>query len=296
MVTKYSKNRRPTNVSRKPYAKKSLGQNFLVDQNCINKIISALDPKADETIVEIGSGRGALTQMLVKMSGKVIAIEIDRELGPLLREEFSANENFFLVEKDALEVDFRALTAVQGSARKTKLIANLPYYISTAILQHLIQYRNSFSELVLMLQKEVVERITAEPGNKQRGFLTVVIENYFSTEKLFEVSPRSFKPVPKVTSAIIRLRPKKSFLSSRTEEDLFRELISVAFGQKRKTLQNNLKNATGKIAELIGDREALDALFIKTGTDPRRRAESVTGDEWMILMDYVLRKTVQVIK
>lgn len=289
-MVKNSKNRPPTKVSRRSYAKKSLGQNFLVDQSCINKIISALDPKSDETIIEIGPGRGALTQKLVNLSGKVIAIEIDRELAPLLRESFSDDENFFLVEKDALEVDFGALTAIQSTARKTKLVANLPYYISTAILQHLIQYRTSFSELVFMLQKEVTERITAEPGTKQRGFLTVLIENYFNTENLFEVSPRSFKPVPKVTSAVIRLRPKKSFLSSKTEEDLFRELISVAFAQKRKTLQNNLKNASGKIAELIGDREALNALFTRTGIDPRRRAESVTRDEWIILMEYFLRK------
>ncbi len=267
----------------KPLAKKSLGQNFLVDRNVIDKIISSLNPNKDETIVEIGAGRGALTTNLVERAGKVLAIEIDRELIPGLRVMFLNDENFQLIEQDALEINFLNLLALQSPPHKTKLVANLPYNISTAILQHLIQYRNSFSEMVLMLQKEVVERITAEPGNKERGFLTVLIEAYFETQKLFNVPPNAFRPIPKVESAIVRLITKKVSASNVFDEELFRKIISLGFMQKRKTIHNNLKNSTEVLSDKIEANGGILEILNNCDIDPKRRAETLELTEWITL-------------
>lgn len=266
----------------KSFAKKSFGQNFLVDQNYINKIISAVNPKENETIIEIGAGRGALTKKLVESGASIIAIELDGDLIPLLIEDFGQNENFNLIEQDALKIDYSELST-SHSALSTKLVANLPYYISTAILQHLIQYRNEFSELILMLQREVVERITAEVGNTERGFLTVLMEAYFETEKLFDVPPNAFRPAPKIWSSIVRMKPKAE--KSIENGEFFRKLVSFGFRQKRKTILNNLKNA----GEILYNKD-LKALLEKNGIEPKRRAETLTLEEWKKLAEIVNTK------
>ncbi len=261
----------------KPYAKKSLGQNFLVDNNYIEKIIAALSLSQADTVIEIGPGRGALTEKLVEKAGKVIAVEIDNYLVPFLEDKFSQNNNFSVVHEDALEIDFRAINNSQLTVNNGKLVANLPYYISTAILQRLIEQRECFSQLVLMLQREVVERITAEPGNSERGFLTVLVEAYVSAQKLFDVPPEAFRPAPKVWSSVLRLEPKEIEIA---DEKLFRELISAGFAYKRKTILNNFKNAPPKLKERTGDAEK----FLETcDIDPRRRAETLTFAEWLVL-------------
>ena len=182
------------------YAKKSFGQNFLVDRNYIDKIIQALDPQAGEAIVEIGPGRGALTEQLVEKAGRVAAVELDKDLIKPLAEKFASHENFRLIEADALTVDFTELAQIEADGSKLKLVANLPYYISTAILQKLIEHRAAFSQMILMFQREVVERITAAPGDSERGFLTVLTEAYLNTQKLFDVPPAAFRPAPKTDS------------------------------------------------------------------------------------------------
>lgn len=265
----------------KPFAKKSLGQNFLIDPNYIKKIVNAVNPQIDEIIIEIGAGRGALTENLIEKAGKVIAIELDTDLIPVLNETFGKEENYLLIHQDALKVNFKELI---GENSRAKLAANLPYYISTAILQHLISYRESFSELILMLQKEVVERITAEAGNKERGFLTVLIEAYFETEKLFDVPPNAFRPAPKVWSSVIRLVPKILEKNLSENKKLFRDLISCGFAQKRKTIFNNLKNA----GEILYNKD-LSAILLENEIDPKRRAETLTIDEWLKLTESFAR-------
>ena len=267
--------------TKKPFAKKSLGQNFLIDQNYIKKIISALNLKPDETVIEIGAGRGALTSFLVESGANVVAIEIDRNLIPLLKKEFGSYENFQLIEQDALEIDYSTVSVQQTTVR-IKLVANLPYYISTAILQRLIEFREVFSEMVLMLQKEVVERITAEAGHRERGFLTVLIEAYFESEKLFDVPPNAFRPAPKVKSSVMRLITKKVNRKV-TDEVFFRKLISESFRQKRKTLLNNLKN----LKELSGEKN-IGEILEKAQINPKNRAEDLTLDEWLNLADLLL--------
>ncbi|MGH9948893.1 MAG: ribosomal RNA small subunit methyltransferase A [Pyrinomonadaceae bacterium] len=292
--------------AQRPLAKKSLGQNFLVDQDVIDRILNAVGPTETNLIIEIGPGAGALTKSLVDSDASVIALELDRELIPLLREKFESEPNFRLIEADALEVEFceivassnigtrlpapandadSALTYVRDSAfelpdaggsDRAKLVANLPYYISTAILQRLAEQRECFSTLVLMFQREVVERITAEPGNSERGFLTVLVEAAFSVEKLFDVPPTAFRPVPKVWSSVVRLTPKpKSF----ADEPQFRELISTAFAQKRKTILNNMKHLRPNAAESLK----------KANIAANRRAETLSLDEWIALYSLLSR-------
>ena len=256
-------------------AKKSLGQNFLVDQNYVRKIVDALDLMDSDTVVEIGPGRGAITEYLVESGANVIAIELDRELVPILRETFAGNSNFGVVETDATTVDFASLLSdrepkVKDQSSKIKLVANLPYYISTPILQHLSTQRHLFEQLVLMFQKEVVDRVTAKPGDSERGFLTVLVEAAFDVEKLFDVPANAFRPVPKVTSSVARFVPEGKKIEN---DESFRKMLSVAFSQKRKTILNNLKTVFPDAKDIL-DRSAID---------PQRRAESLTLDEWLVL-------------
>src|ERR1051326_9027678 len=221
-----------------PRAKKRLGQNFLVDERYARRIVNALTARAGETVVEIGPGRGALTSLLVESGARVVAVEFDRELVPLLRERFAGRDNFELVEADALEVDYCSTVRPAGRAG---VVANLPYNISTAILQRLIGQRRCISEMVLMLQREVVERITARPGSSERGYLTVLVEAFCESEALFDVPPGAFRPVPKVWSTVARLRAREG-AAEEFDEKLFLRLAGAGFAQKRKTILNNLRS------------------------------------------------------
>jgi 16S rRNA (adenine1518-N6/adenine1519-N6)-dimethyltransferase len=273
---------------KKPFAKKSFGQNFLVDAHYIDKIIGVLDPQTGETIIEIGAGRGALTEKLIESGADVLAIELERDMIAVLKERFGKAENFRLVESDALKIDFSELVNPKSeiqTSRSAKLIANLPYYISTAILQKLIVQRTVFSEMILMFQREVVERITAQIGNSERGFLSVLAQNYLETEQLFDVPPKAFQPSPKVTSAVARLTPKSDV---KTENDkLFRAVVSTAFTQKRKTIFNNLKNAAPELSEKFGD---VSQLLANCNIEPVRRAETLTIDEWNCLVNSICER------
>ena len=271
------------NKPKSVFAKKSFGQNFLVDPNFISKIIAALNPHQNEDIIEIGPGRGALTEKILESDANLTAIELDKDLIPILKNQFSTFENFHLLQDDALKIDYSAIVT-QNPTLKIKLIGNLPYNISTAILQHLTQYNKEFEFLVLMLQREVVERITAEAGNKERGFLTVLIEAYFETVKLFDVPPNAFSPVPKVWSSIVRLTPKKTGENLLKNSELFRKLISIGFAQKRKTIFNNLKNG----GEILYNKD-LTEILLENEIDPKRRAETLTIDEWLDLTESFAR-------
>lgn len=253
---------------RQPFAKRSLGQNFLVDPNYIRKIIAAADPQPSDSIVEIGPGRGAITEALVASGASVIAIELDSHFVSQLEEQFGNKPNFRIIEADATHIDFSQL---KNGASPLKVVANLPYYISTAILQHLAAQREHFSTLSLMFQKEVVDRITARPGSSERGFLTVLTEIAFIVERLFDVPPLAFRPVPKVTSSVARLSPKPS---ASLDETALRSLLSTSFAQKRKTILNNLKVKYSDAAEMLE----------RSGIDPSRRAESLDLEEWTRLL------------
>lgn len=257
-----------------PHPLKRLGQHFLKDPRTVQRIVDALAPRADETIVEIGPGTGALTSALVERSGRVVAVEFDQNLETLLRERFASYENFKLVMGDALTVDFCA--EIQP-ARQARLAANLPYNISTAILQRLIAQRSCITEMIVMLQREVVERVLALPGSSDRGFLSVLIEAYAETEKLFDVAPGAFRPPPKVWSSVMRLTFRPSVIE---HEDLFWNTVSAGFAQKRKTILNNLRNSSGHLHDVLQRNGGASIVLCKAGVELQRRAESLTIDEW----------------
>src|SRR6185369_11555604 len=260
-----------------PYPSKRLGQHFLRDQRTIERIIEALNPKADETIIEIGPGTGALTAKLVERAGRVVAVEFDHKLTPLLNERFSSCPNFKLVMADALTVDFCKEILPASSAR---LVANLPYNISTAILQRLISQRACIEEMVLMLQREVVERVLAPPGTTDRGFISVLVEAYCETEKLFDVAPGAFRPPPKVWSSVMRVTFRPRINADVADEELLWQTVSAGFAQKRKTILNNLRNSTGRLQETLKRNGGASIVLRKAGVDLQRRAETLTVEEW----------------
>jgi len=270
---------------RPPRAKKSLGQNFLVDEGYARRIIGALAPRADETVVEIGAGRGALTSLLVEGAGRVVAIEFDRGLVPILRERFASRDNFSLVEADALTLDFCSAIA---PAERARIVANLPYNISTAILQRLIEQRRCVAEMVLMLQREVVERITAPPGSTERGYLTVLVEAHYDAEALFDVPPGAFRPVPKVFSTVVRLRAHERRLDVQDERLLWR-VVSTGFAQRRKTINNNLRSAPEDLRARIESAGGAGVVLETARVEPTRRAETLTLDEWILLTKAMLK-------
>ena len=254
---------------------KRFGQHFLHDRNIIGKIISAFDPRQDETVVEIGPGTGALTAMLIERAARVVAIEFDRKLIEPLREQFVERDNFRLIEADALEADICDFIKPSTSAR---LVANLPYNISTAILQRLIE-QPCIPEMVLMLQKEVVDRMLAPAGSSDRGYLSVLVEAYCESQKLFDVSPGAFRPPPKVWSTVVRL-VRRDVGWRLGDEDLFWQVVSAGFAQKRKTILNNLRNSPGPLQQRVKDNGGASIVLCKAEVDVQRRAETLTLNEW----------------
>src|ERR1044072_2864011 len=260
-----------------PYPSKRLGQHFLRDQRTIHRIIEALAPKHHETIVEIGPGTGALTSVLIERAGRLIAVEFDNKLTPLLTERFGGFSNFKLLMADALRVDFCAEILPAQSAR---LVANLPYNISTAILQRLIAQRGCLEEMVLMLQREVVERLLAPAGTTDRGFISVLVEAYCEAEKLFDVAPGAFRPPPKVWSSVMRLQFRPRINTEITDEGLLWETVSAGFAQKRKTILNNLRHASGRLQEVLKRNGGASIVLCKANVELQRRAETLTLEEW----------------
>ena len=265
-----------TRVAHRP--SKRLGQNFLNNPQVINRIIEALNPKPHETLIEIGPGTGALTAYLIERARRVIAVEFDRNLAPMLRERFREHNNLKVLQEDALHTDF-CLEILP--ARTARLVANLPYNISTAILQRLIAQRRCLLEMILMLQREVVERMQAPAGSSKRGYLSVLVEAYCETEKLFDVAPGSFNPQPKVWSSVVRLRFRPALPLDAKNEDLLWSIVSAGFRQKRKTILNNLRNASGGLEDLIKRNGGASIVLCRAGVEVQRRAETLSVEEWI---------------
>ncbi len=262
-------------------AKRSFGQNFLVDSRVVERIVDELAPQADETIIEIGAGQGALTTLIAARAGQVFAIEFDRDLVPFLGDKFAERDNTKIVEADALEIDFCELIKPAASAR---VVANLPYNISTAILQRLIGQRTCLSELLLMLQREVVERIVAPPNSSERGFLSVLVQAYCEAETLFDVEPEAFRPRPKVWSTIVRLCMRPRIAAEVPDESLLWRTVSAGFAQRRKTIFNNLRRgAAPDLRARIEAAGGAECVLRQSGIEPQRRAETLTLDEWALL-------------
>ncbi|HEY6249818.1 MAG TPA: 16S rRNA (adenine(1518)-N(6)/adenine(1519)-N(6))-dimethyltransferase RsmA [Candidatus Angelobacter sp.] len=230
--------------------KAKLGQNFLADSNAAGKIVDALGEIGQSLVVEIGPGRGALTERLVQKAGRVIAIEFDRMLATQLRIKYSRYPNVEVLEGDVLAIDFRTVLhrtiGPLGDLRPEKperahLLGNLPYYITSDILLHLFEFHDQFDLMVIMVQREVAERIAANPGSRDYGLLSATAQLYTRVEKLFTLPPGAFVPPPKVHSSVLRLRVAPRFDELNVEPHEFIEFLKLAFAMKRKTLLNNLK-------------------------------------------------------
>lgn len=266
-------------------AKRRFGQNFLVDHGVVRRIIEAFDPKPDQIVLEIGPGRGALTTELINKAGRVIAIEYDRDLATELRHQFAEASQFTLIQADALTTDFCGAIKPAETAR---VIANLPYNVGTAILQRLIEQRRCISDMTLMLQREVVDRITAQPGSSERGYLSVFVEAYCDVERLFDVSPHAFRPAPKVWSTVARLRPRREIAVEVKDRKLLWQVVSAGFAHPRKTILNNLREASEPIQELLKKRGGASIVLCDAGIPPLRRAETFALEEWALLVNALL--------
>ncbi|AJQ94225.1 16S rRNA (adenine(1518)-N(6)/adenine(1519)-N(6))-dimethyltransferase RsmA [Gynuella sunshinyii] len=249
-------------------ARKRFGQNFLHDQQIIDRIVSAIHPKPDQHLVEIGPGQGALTeQLLAATDGQLDVIELDRDLIPILQVKFFSAKALTIHEADALKFDFASLYP----GEPLRVVGNLPYNISTPLLFHLLRFTDHITDMHFMLQKEVVERICASPGGSDYGRLSVMMQYFCQTEYLFTVKPGAFNPAPKVDSAIIRLAPRpKHELTAHSLETL-ETVVRTSFSQRRKTLRNNLK-------QLMTLQQIED-----TGIDPGIRPERLSVADFVNL-------------
>ncbi len=259
--------------------RKRFGQNFLTDRNVIDRIIRGVNPQASNHIVEIGPGRGALTQLLVRSGCDLQLIEIDRDLIAILKEQF-AGQDIPIHSTDVLKFDFNKLLAhipsTQSDRPQTfRVVGNLPYNISTPLLFKLFGYSTLFSDLTFMLQLEVVNRMTATANSKSYGRLTIMTDYFCESEKLFEVPPGAFTPQPKVTSAIIRLIPRSVREVEVSDVDLLGRLLITAFSKRRKTIRNALGTylTTGELEQL--------------GIDPRLRPENIEPNAYFRCANYL---------
>ena len=249
-------------------ARKRFGQNFLVDQGIIAAIVYAIDPKRDDTLVEIGPGLGAITEPLLKRLDHLHVVEIDRDLIARLKKQHTP-ERMTIHEGDALAFDFSTI------GRKLRLVGNLPYNISTPLLFHLAEAADIVYDMHFMLQKEVVERMVAEPGETDFGRIAVMLQYRFHIEWLLDVPPESFDPAPKVQSAVVRLIPREvSELQAKSLSKLS-QVVQIAFSQRRKMLRNTLKGTLS------------DAGFAELGIDPTRRAEDIPVADYVRIANYL---------
>ncbi len=247
--------------------RKRFGQNFLHDRHVIDRILRAVAPQPGDPLVEIGPGQGALTGALLHAAGRLEAVEMDRDLVPALEERFSGVGEFRVHQGDALAFDFRRCH--QGTG--LRLVGNLPYNISTPLLFHLLAQAGAIRDMHFMLQREVVDRMVAQPGSRTYGRLSVMVQYQCRVERLFTVPPGAFRPAPAVDSAVVRLQPRPEVDPAGDEARHLARVVTAAFAQRRKTLRNTLRGVL--TAE---DMEAC-------GVDPTQRAEQLTLDTFLQL-------------
>jgi 16S rRNA (adenine1518-N6/adenine1519-N6)-dimethyltransferase len=258
--------------SRKP----KMGQHFLTSESAAHRIVEALGDVSEATVLEIGPGRGAITDILAQKARRLIAVELDRVMSAQLRMKFSMQPNVEIIEGDVLKVEMDTVFGAKPGSLRTglnfapdpaRVVGNLPYYITSDILLRLLEYHRYFSTIVIMVQKEVADRLAASPGTRDYGLLTATTQLYGRVEKLFTLPPGAFAPAPKVHSSVVRITIKPRINSLQVDETAFIDFLKLSFGQKRKTLWNNLKTQY--------DENKLKAALAKSGVKPAVRAEAL---------------------
>lgn len=255
-----------------PPTRKSLGQHFLTDRRILGRIADALQLQGGETVVEIGPGRGALTDILAERAGRLIAVEVDRALAAMLRERYERRNNVLIAEADVLEVSLGEL-----AAGPYVLVGNVPYYITTPILFHALE-RPRAERSVYLVQREVADRLTASPGSKEYGALTVNVAAVARAETLFKVPAAAFSPPPKVESAVVRITPLESPVVSPAEEEPLRKLVQGAFGMRRKQMRRVIRTLRSLSAE------DADAVLDAAGIEPEARPETLSVEQFVRLL------------
>jgi len=257
--------------------KKSLGQNFLIDDSVLDDVVDGAEVNEEDFIIEIGPGFGTLTRALLRRAKKVCAIELDEKLLPILEDELKEFDNFELIHKDALKVDFNEL---MGDEKSVKLVANLPYYLTTPIIVNLLTGGYNFKSLTIMIQKEVGQRIDSAPNCKAYGAFSILVQYYCDTKILRLVPPSAFVPQPKVESIVIRLDKLDQPKVKVNDEELFFSIVRKSFNMRRKILWNSIKD--------IGiDKEDLIKCFERANIDPKRRGETLSLQEFANLSDEI---------
>jgi len=254
--------------------RKRLGQHFLIDESAAEKIVDSASLSSDDTVVEIGPGAGILTSRLADIAKRVIAIEIDKKLCRILKDRLSSYDNISLVNANALHYDYKDIQ------ERFKVVSNLPYSISTPLTIKLIENREKITDMVLMFQKEVADRISAKPGTKDYGSLSIIAQYRTDVSKLLNLGREAFKPPPKVDSAVIRITPKKEPAVKVMDEELFFNIVKISFSYRRKTLRNNLKS-------LNLPEEVLDRIFKETGIKPSQRGETLSIEDFARIANFI---------
>lgn len=272
--------------------KKSLGQNFLTDINVLKKIVAAAEVSEADDVIEIGPGIGALTEQLAKSAHQVLALEIDDRLLPVLKETLAPYPNVEVIHQDILKANLKELIAEHFDGQhRLKIVANLPYYITTPIIMHLLATELVFDQIVVMMQKEVANRLAAQPGSKDYGSLSIGVQYEMDCQIAFIVPKTVFVPQPKVDSAIISLTKKKAKEYQPQDERFFHQLVRGAFMHRRKSLWNNLQGLYGKQA---GVKEKLSQALAQAEIEPSVRAERLTIADFVRLADCLLATGVKV--
>ncbi len=262
---------------------KGLGQNFLIDESMIDRIVAGAGLEAGDQVLEIGPGMGVLTEAMAGVAERVVAVEIDDRLIPILAETLSHRENVTVVHGDVLALDLAEVLSGHFT-RPPKVVANLPYYITTPIIMRFLEEGLEVTDLIVMVQKEVADRIIASPGNKTYGALSVAVQYYAEAEKLFRVPRSVFMPQPGVDSMVIRLRIRQERAVDVLSRRSFFQVVKAAFGQRRKTLLNALS------AGLELEKSALADVLWEAGIDPKRRAETLSMDDFAALTNGLIRQ------
>lgn len=270
-------------------ANKKLGQNFLIDENVIDTIVDTSNIGKDDLVIEIGPGLGTLTNKLLQKAGKVIVIELDERMIRILKERFDQNQHFEIIYEDVLKVDLVKL--IQENKEKfglktAKIVANLPYYITTPIIMKLLEEKLDIESITVMIQKEVADRLTAIPGQRNSGAITYTVYNYATSKEILTVPHHSFIPEPEVESEVIKLTLRKAPIINKQEEAKFFLLVKVAFMQRRKTLVNAISHSNLNITK-----EQTEQILQELGIDNRIRGEALTMEQFASIAKKI-KKTV----
>ena len=260
---------------------KKFGQNFLIDTHVLEKIISAAGITKNDCVLEIGPGIGTMTQYLAENAGHVVAVEIDRNLIPILKETLADYDNVTVINEDILRVDIKALSEEYNGGKPIKVVANLPYYITTPIIMGLFESGVPIDNITVMVQKEVADRMKEGPGSKDYGALSLAVQYYAEPEIVANVPPNCFIPRPNVGSAVIRLTRHKEMPVEVKDPALMFKIIRASFNQRRKTLQNGLGNAP----ELPYTKEQIAAAIAEMGLTPKIRGEALSLAQFAQLSD-----------